>query len=210
MSERPIIFSGPMVRAILDGRKTQTRRMIKPGSVRENIASEAAEDLELKGWETFRGRDDALNAAKPAFGVGDLLWVREAIAPRYFDDGKPAYRADWTPGAAEVAKEPRWTPSIHMPRWASRITLNVTGVKVERLQDISEDDAIAEGIAPNPVQVGTWIDYPEGSSAAGWINPRGSFRSLWESIHKPGSWEANPWVAAISFERIANPTGTDR
>jgi hypothetical protein len=95
-----------------------------------------------------------------------------------------------------------WRPGIHMPRWASRLTLTVLDVRVQRLQDISEEDAIAEGIGSNPVQEGTWIDYPERTSAAGWSDPRKSFRSLWDSINgrrEGASWNDNPWVVALSF-----------
>lgn len=89
-----------------------------------------------------------------------------------------------------------------MPRLACRIVLEITDVRVERVQSISEADAQAEGIAQNPVQAGTWMDYLEGSSAAGWAEPRRSFRSLWESIHGPDAWSANPCVWVITFRKV--------
>ena len=216
MVERPIIFSAPMVRAILAGRKTQTRRIIPAGNVLDDISSEAAEDLELRGWETFRRTDDALFAAKLRYAAGDLLWVRETWAPvnddgdRWIDyratprfPGESDRRAAAWDNALHEAEAIRWRPSIHMPRWASRITLKVTGVKVERLRDISEADAKAEGIY--------WSERFEGwTSGAGADEscdfhtrlPERSFEKLWERIHGDGSWDANPWVAAISFERV--------
>jgi hypothetical protein len=249
-----LLFSAPMVRAILDGRKTSTRRIISPrncefGSIpagkltklywehadwskawtdgfpdpqaggrvthgylhvpchdqTEDDDPDACDVCIELGWDTTAHR------LYPRIHPGDLLWVREAIAPRYFDGGQHAYRADWTPAAAEVAKEPKWTPSIYMPRWASRITLKVTGVKIERLHDISEEDAIAEGIELVEDNFGNgpaYCDYalPRRYDTAEWFaSPIRSYRSLWESIHDEGSWEANPWVVAVSFERLANP-----
>lgn len=201
--ERPILFSGPMVRAILDGRKTQTRRVLgKTGHY--NI-------FEPGAWSDSYVIDPGnadWRAAHTPYRVGDNLWVREQFSgprrlsstpPRmweeeslfnrvpvwYWADGEPT-EGDWT----------RPKPSIHMPRWASRLTLTVTGVKVERLQDISSADTLAEG-----VQCPTCIAM--GRSACGGLGcfaSRDLFRGLWISINGEDSWASNPWVAAITFE----------
>lgn len=187
MKERPILFSGPMVRALLAGTKTQTRRVVKPSAM-------------LGGWETgHNARGDitsrwplacGLKPARCPYGQpGDRLWVREAFAGSiaYERHGYPL--KEWGNKLWYVADgEPRsgqWTrprPSIHMPRCLSRITLEVTGVRVERLQDISEADAIAEGIGHGDVDAAV-ADYA----------------ALWEQINGPGSWDANPWVWVVSF-----------
>lgn len=160
---------------------------------------------------------------------GDRLWVREAWMPDPPCDGTwgytawagsrigqiaavperfqhPAfcnYRASWLHGTDGL----RWTPGIHMPRWASRITLEVTGVRVERLQDISESDAIAEGIerAPSMGKPGAfqWCDYRLPRDPSEWFNdPVRSYQSLWEQINGPGSWASNPWVWVVEFKRL--------
>ena len=152
--ERPIIFSGPMIRAILEGRKTQTRRIVKP---------------------------NCLSKLSPYGRTGDRLWVRETWGHNPEGPGY-VYRSD---GDFDMKFHgDRWRPSIHMPRWASRITLEVTGVRVERLQDINEEDALAEGVEH-------------------------AFRSLWESINGPGSWDANPWVWVVEFRRVSDGKGRD-
>jgi len=199
MTERPIIFSAPMVRAILDGRKTQTRRVLKPQPVQ---AAGPFSDVLIGG-------------DRHPYRVGDTLWVREAFAlGHYYDDEdkpigdlRPFYAATmdvgrwYDPDADQWRDRPRWRPSIHMPRWASRITLRVTDVRVERLQDISEQDAIAEGVLvgqlPGCFHSGIGRLDVEWRSTA----PH-AFEHLWESINGPGTWDANPWVAAISFERL--------
>lgn len=212
MTGKPIIYSGPMVRALLEGRKTMDRRVLKnvppqpetnchpshqqkhPAPYLDAYCSKRPSPQNPRGmgefWNWWQADDRAcLPQFKVGYMPGDLLWVREAWAQSTNHRG-PIYRAD---GESLI----RWRPSIHMPRWASRLTLRVTGVKVERLQDISEDDARAEGlswVAPTygvPGLAGSW----QGSSVA-------AFASLWDSIHGPGSWEANPWVAAISFDVI--------
>lgn len=200
MKERPILFSAPMVRAILEGRKTVTRRIIKPTQPR-------ADGL----WPA--GRDPLPDC--PYGQPSDRLWVRETWMPDAPRDGTwddvaffgckgsplsmiPAqyrtpehviHRASWD-GHDMVG----WKPSIHMPRWASRITLEVTGVRIERLQDISEADARAEGIEQSE-RTGGWLP---GNCAA----PEWAFRELWESINGAGSWNANPWVWVVEFRRI--------
>ncbi|MCP4902985.1 MAG: hypothetical protein GY906_38975 [bacterium] len=218
--ERPILFSGPMVRAILEGRKTQTRRVIKNPEKLEGLM----QDGEAAEW-------------CPYGKLGDHLWVREAFGtvddathqawltadPGGADDYEcnPCakdgpngerwivdYRADNPqrpmdkphPKTGKVSR--RWRPSIHMPRWASRITLEITDVRVERVQEISENDAVAEGIqkrgrywdgGPHPVKGGPKC-FPL---------PRAAFKDLWDSINaKRGyGWHTNPWVWVIEFRR---------
>ena len=186
-------MSSPMVRAILEGKKIQTRR-----AVRLNAAGRVE-----KGGRNWHVEDAAAVIACPYGQAGDELWVRETWAPcNYFgrEDviGSPIYRASFPPTADErhdagMIQEPsRWRPSIFMPRAASRITLRITDVRVELLQDISEADAIAEGakkclLPMNPA-------YEDRRYTAG-------FGRLWESINGNGSWDQNPFVWAISFER---------
>lgn len=225
MSERPIIFSAPMVRAILKNRKTQTRRIVKPS--RKQIAEWGA-DLSVCTAARVSGRGDGgddtwlafdhpkggpYTAVRSPFGKGDTLWVREAWAhlprsayalPKTVDpaDGDMAayYRCDF-----DRSGKPRWRPSIHMPRWASRITLRVTAVRVERLHDISEDDARAEGVTPS--------EEPPTAAALMTAVVRGvvfrphvsAFANLWNSLHGPVAWDANPWVVAVDFKRIEAP-----
>ncbi len=192
MTERPILFSAPMVRAILDGRKTQTRRLAHlPPQVAIQIGDGPIEPIMTPSrWAEV----------KP----GNTLWVREA---HYLtDDGHEQYAVyaedveSVKAHLSQIAEQERrfphlaiWPrhrklrPSIHMPRWASRITLEVTAVRVERLQDISEEDAKAEGAPP---WTGALQSY------------RAGFYNIWNSINGSGSWEANPLVAVISFRRI--------
>lgn len=191
--DRPILFSGEMVRAILEGRKTQTRRVIKPQP--EPWVTQAGYTLFTGNDEiSFRGvtrNGPAEYAIKRKYNLGDRLWVRESFAPNYFDNGQPGYKADWTKLAAEYVQEPRWYPSIHMPRYLSRITLEVVSVRAELVQEISEEDAKAEGILPYP-DVGVGVNY---------LLP---YRNLWDRINaKRGySWASNPWVWVIEFKRV--------
>jgi hypothetical protein len=134
-----------------------------------------------------------------------MLWVRETWIPRYFSDGRPAYRADWSLLASEVVPEPRWRPSIHMPRWVSRITLEVTGVRVERLQAITAEDVIAEGVDPGPHRCSC-----EPCSMTSSLCPASAsslvlgFGELWDSINaKRGyPWASNPFVWVVEFRRL--------
>ena len=191
MKERPILFSGPMVRAILDGRKTQTRRPIR--SLRHPYGH-------LLGPEgvarEFNAKTESIRC--PLGQPGDRLWVRETWTKTQF--GKAVYKADskdsdgfvWPSVAADV-DDVLWRPSIHMPRWASRITLEITRVWVERVQDITEEDAMKEGCIRELK--------PDGSVGwgAGLVEARDAFRDLWQSIY--GTWDANPWVWAVEFRR---------
>jgi hypothetical protein len=186
VSERPILFSGTMVRAILDGRKTQTRRVITR-VVWANPTYDAQTFMDIN--PVHRANPSGLC---PYGDPGDTLWVRETFAKRYADAQRdPAdgiiYRAD-----GGLAVEPRWTPAIHMPRWASRLTLRITAVRVQRVQDITAEDAHAEGILRGP----TFGDRD--------IFDRALFAKLWDSINaKRGySWDSNPWVWALTFERV--------
>lgn len=244
MRERPILFSAPMVCAILEGRKTQTRRVLKPQPF-WNGGSYDRERHEIRCYcdalppgallrrvggvrhgYVASNYEDGDEGVAGVF-IGDRLWVRETW--RYAREphcrcpqasmadpcdrwkagegcesvkGKVLYRAD-----GEIATG-RWRPSIHMPRWASRITLEVTGVKVERLQDISEADAKAEGAA--------WHDGGQ-IHHSGWrhdwgdvhADARSSFARLWNTINGPGAWDQNPWVSAYTF-KVLDTKGAGR
>lgn len=207
MTERGMIFNAEMVRAILDGRKTQTRRPVKFPVHDKNLGCELAGN-ELAG-ELSAG--NYLNSAfcKP----GDRIWVRETFCPvddtQYGGEKWVDYRAtpryeashpagwDSAPNDAEALK---WRPSIHMPRWASRILLEITDVRVERLNAISEEDARAEGIID-----GGCLNCGE-PEPCGCANPdpdaTDAFAYLWQSIYGQESWTANPWVWVIEFERV--------
>jgi len=199
MKERPILFSAPMVRALLDGSKTQTRRVCKPRRDM-GIGCDLAPH-EIAG-EINRG--DFTNTVYGA--PGDRLWVRESFAHIYRGNAAPAARrpddvvfmADGlTPDAYVYGS---WKPSIHMPRWASRIDLEITGVRVERLHDISEADAQAEGARECDPVSGREVLLAGASQ-------RGSFvlhyRDIWEQINGAGSWPINPWVWVVEFKRKA-------
>ena len=180
MTDRPIIFSAAMVRALLDGRKTQHREILKPQP-----------DTLPNGFAGLR----------LPYAVGDRLWVRESFITGFdIDDefGRPVgdrkvwYRATdrgltwYDPDTESTLDNPPWKSSTQMPRWASRLTLIVTDVRVQRLQDINRGDAMGEG-CPFP------------NMAAG-PDPREWFRAIWNSIHGPDAWDRNDWVAALTFE----------
>lgn len=207
MKERPILFSTEMVQAILQGRKTQTRRVVKP-LLQADAHSPWIREDNYRLWQWCVGKANVCYSANERlnpFGIpGDLLWVREKHA---VVDGVTVFCSydDYFSPVVE-----RWKPSIHMPKAAARIWLQVTDVRVERLHDISDDEAIAEGIYryPSPVHVGEteYKDYWEkdwDKSWIGFLKPRVSFMSLWESIHGNKSWKANPWVWVVEFEVIS-------
>ncbi|MGA6517174.1 hypothetical protein ACPEF8_28085 [Klebsiella sp. K796] len=198
MKERGMIFNGEMVRALLDDRKTQTRRPIKWKQTR---FTEIGEREDGSKWPWSEDAEHACDFWHPCpFGaVGDRIWVRETWARYNIDQNSHdiAYRAttpeDWP-------EEGRWRPSIHMPRWASRILLEITNVRVERLNAISEEDARAEGIID-----GGCLNCGE-PEPCGCANPEpdatDAFAYLWQSIYGQESWNANPWVWVIEFERV--------
>jgi hypothetical protein len=211
MKERPILFSAPMVRAVLEGRKTQTRRVVKP-------RRDPDFGCELSPGEIAGEIRDGHYALCPHGVPGDRLWVREAFSGKHdYDaghDGKPWppsvwFQNDpiwyWADGRPEHGDWTRPRPSIHMPRWASRIALEVTGVRVERLQDISETDAKAEGIEfdprLDPCGPCKWRHY--GKPNTGLYPPQASFETLWSSINGADSWAADPWVWVVEFRRLA-------
>lgn len=208
MADRPILFSAPMVRAILreiekpGAGKTQTRRILRDDHVYDDIASEAAEDFELRGWATF-SRGEELCAAKVPYVVGDRLWVRESLERA--NGEAVGYPADltWLPNTPWEWKRDR-LPSIHMPRRLSRITLIVTGVRVERLQDISRDDAIAEGLSLVSDNIEQFWRWPEPHHEQLWLSPVAAYQALWDRLNaaRGYGWEANPWVVVITFRPV--------
>ena len=235
MKERPILFSGPMVRALLDGSKTQTRRVVKPSPVADiRFCGGAYIPTNKHGGIAVEAPHIA--SVCPYGQPGDRLWVREAWRIGAWNESKGALAIDYMASAPEktpwitVPEDPenyhgasvfekywiqstddcfkskfemddndsyhwapgqspcRIRPSIHMPRWVSRITLEITGVRVERLQDISEADAKAEGCT-------VWPECKEPAA----IN---LYSLLWEKINGPDSWDANPWVWVIEFKKV--------
>lgn len=239
MKERPILFSGEMVRAILDGEKTQTRRVVKPQPQRQGHGSDWYWVWEGRNstakWTGGRPGACALFhglLSECPFGVpGDRLWVREAFGlgrrqdvdaaedwsgplpntdprrrdPLFWGASPPR----WVVGYAADGCEGRMRPSIHMPRWASRLTLEITGVRVERLQDITEEDAAAEGVERwKGHQSGAWRNYGRQEFFAEHVSyhmsARESFESLWDGLYaKRGhGWPENPWVWVVEFRRV--------
>lgn len=239
MKERPILFSAPMVSAILDGRKTQTRRIVRiPEIVRSEGLDNGLTTIEwLDKHESGPGfyawmteyPDEGSASVKCPYGIpGDRLWVRETwgyvggseylYQQRSQDLG---FRADWN--ALDPIPGGKWRPSIHMPRWASRLTLEITEIRVQRLQEISEEDAKAEGITrrdPLPDDYGRNLPCSHcgqrKSQHVGTVRAcfgshgeifnsgtfKGGFSWLWDSINGAGSWAANPWVWCVSFKKV--------
>ena len=201
---RPILFSPPMIRALLEGRKTQTRRIIKPqpqpndGKGLHPVRPYHTPQGKWTWVLAATGHGDGTSGEYCPYGqAGDLLWVRESYAPKRVDGSPhvPLYRADHPTDDRVPGQYGRpWKPSIHMPRYASRLSLEITDVRVQRLQDISEEDAIAEGIQVD--ECGHTVH--EGDDIA-WGSAKGAFAELWESIHGDGSWAANPWVWVLAF-----------
>jgi hypothetical protein len=237
MTDKPILFSSPMIRALLSGTKTQTRRISKrQPAPPDNVV------MPLSWWTNYV--------------PGDSLWVRESCADehplaiqddRYSQPGRAGipgpppvhyrtiYRVDgeplqiWRPhdtlvhpyftlnGPADDIAEKyptvcsnytradgkgiHWTQARHMPRWASRLTLTVTDVRVQRLQDISEADARAEGVRQMREGGGAWVGREgPGKMVTPWLTAKEAFADLWETINGPGSWDANPWIVALTFD----------
>lgn len=193
MKQRPLRYIAPMARATLADTKTLTRRIVK---------DTALEWLERDG---FTPEFVALpeNGLCPYGYHGDQLWVREAwrtvaevdhLPPR---DLNPAHRIWYEADAPHQPGFGKYRPSMFMPRWASRITLEITSVRVERLQDISDADCVAEGCGALPSAIGCPM-----TSNPGETIPRAMFRALWESINGHGSWDTNPWVWRVEFRRL--------
>nr|WP_249192038.1 hypothetical protein [Burkholderia ambifaria] len=227
--ERPILFSGPMVRAILEGRKTQTRRIAIPkrssidfigggptgGPDWNDPTCWGFEDPDTGFWWALRGNKSCHPLPCPHGTVRDRLWVRETCRADELDSGLDGvrYRADdafraiddsllaaerWLDLNAYRGQEGAMVPAIHMPRWASRITLEITDVRVERLQSISESDARDEGV--------TIEDHHIRGYSAGAFRPPSirAFHDLWDSLNaaRGYGWDANPWVWVVEFRRI--------
>lgn len=195
VSTKPILFSSSMIRAILEGRKNQTRRIVKLPS----WSTKDWSDFELDGNEAqiICANTGCLATILCPYGkVGDRLYVRETWAKHSkscTDLPKIFYRADedTDPDIYLYPLQVEWKPSIHMPRAISRITLELTDIRVQRLQDISEEDAIAEGVPP--------FNWDDGES----LRPIPAFAKLWDSInHETHPWKSNSWVWAVSFKRI--------
>lgn len=234
--EKPILFSAPMVRAILDGRKTMTRRVVKCKDIDYGGSGgkDSPEWNDPRNWG-YEHEDGTWSMLKPSdvsdhqvpcpYGaIGDRLWVREAFdivndpAAYHVDDGEredtgyqckdairrgPAderwvvdYAADENCRVMDRSGDRKWKPSIHMPRWASRLTLEITGIRVERVQDIENYDAMAEGFPGER--------WDEGHGNIGEHEPREQFRELWDKLNGPRGfgWESNPWVWVLEFRRI--------
>ncbi|NAU32592.1 hypothetical protein EE082_24015 [Klebsiella pneumoniae] len=222
MKERGVIFNGEMVRAILHGRKTQTRRIVKG----TDGAVKFCKEWDINGEEIFvvlgekdhTGMNPVLGALSCPFGaVGDRIWVREAFRVHSLatDVATLAYKASERNSWAEqthrvpvaVCNKPatpeKWTPSLHMPRWASRILLEITDVRVERLNAISEEDAEAEGIDMEALYGSQdCYDCIADHNMTGRPTVTGAFKHLWESIYGEEGWKSNPWVWVIEFKRV--------
>lgn len=224
MSDHQILFSAPMVRALLDGRKTQTRRVLNP-------QPDAGQFFGRMTYVADMRKVIARNACgmrqdvKIRYAPGDRLYVREAwriwrvldaYAPRDLQSGtlNQSRASIWyeaTPNEDQKAgplkhEIGKFRQGMHMPRWASRLTLKVTDVQIQRLQDISEEDAIAEGVEGS--EIDGWRCYlPEPKNQDAWQCPRESFRTLWDSLNASRNdgayaWTANPWVTATTFEVV--------
>lgn len=199
MKERQISFSGPMIRALLDGTKTQTRRIVK---------GTAETWLECAGFLPDFVALPQNNLCRYGY-MGDTLWVRENWrAPLAYELTKPSHIPAGTPVLYEADESGdlpgfnagKLRPSMFMPHWASRIKLDNNGVRIERLQDISEADAKAEGL----LRAGDGFRGAEGLPS--FANPVAAYQSLWESINGPESWADNPWVWVIEFQRLEQPS----
>lgn len=215
MKERPILFSGPMVRAILEGRKTMTRRVVKNSINELHLRGNPVQILAnwglsrlisfSNGMAEFNVQCDVddyfTEKTKCPYGIlGDRLWGRETF---FICQDGPIYRADFigdhtkiAPNGGTFIESVKWKPSIFMPRSASRILLEITNVRVERLQDITEEDAIAEGVEP--------VEWGEdmGGMPGDFTSYVEGFKDVWQSINGPDSWEQNPWVWVIEFKKI--------
>lgn len=201
MKTTPILFSAPMIRALLENRKTQTRRFRyreKQVLLSRGLGPQEPTTIDIHtAWSKMHGR---FQKAGP--GHRELLWVRETWHPvieghpvvLYKVDNQIVYHDTGRQDQNIIYEQPeRWVSSIHMPRWASRLTLEVTATKVERLHDMSQDDARAEGIAvlcePHGIYTRKMLE----------VGPISLFQEIWENIHGLGAWPANPEVVALTF-----------
>ncbi len=210
MTDRPIIFSAPMIRSLLEGRKSQTRRVLKPQPEGFETAPGVECDAGVFGGRIRLGR--VITTQRAPYAPGDRLWVKEtwrtnamwdACSPSRLgqisrESGRVSvlFEAGGSlPNSVSAEDAGRTRSPIHMPRWASRLTLLVTDVRVQRLKDISEGDAIAEG-APR-----LWMDDMDKFHEGGPLSShRCGFLGVWTHIYGPDAWDANPWVVAVSFE----------
>lgn len=198
MKEHPVIFNSEMVKAILDGRKTMTRRIVKP-DLPESINPASVM------WNEFnmvvQSHHDGTIVKCPYGKPSDRLWVRESFAWGPKEIGPPYhYKSDYEGSIVDW----KWKPSIHMPRSASRITLEITGIRIERLQDISKEDCLKEGIGRHVPVPGDgepiYTNYEDPKDPL--LHPKTSFLTLWESINGSDSWYDNPWVWVLSFKKV--------
>ena len=198
---KPILFNTEMVQAILEGRKTLTRRVVKAKGCR------GKQFVPPQNW-TF---EQVLEwgGSCPYGKVGDVLWVRETwvknLNSNSDDFGKYEFKSDYN--GTHAIDLIRWKPSIHMPFEAARIFLEITNIRVERLKDISKEDAINEGISEKNHEffLNGWKDYLDSKYDTPYENPIYSFESLWKSINGHDSWQQNPWVWVVEFKRIEKP-----
>ena len=210
----PILFNTEMVQAILDGRKTVTRRVIKKSQcdlLNKTAPCDLQRDDMYAPWDGMTDAEFIKSLYTPPYQPGDILYVRESYCPNYFDEhitgyrsgdnmrgNRNAYKADYHKEIiGDAVPEPKWKPSLHMPKEAARIWLKVTDVRVERLQTITEHEAEKEGFCDD-------AEYCTGNTA------RGHFAELWNHTIKKSDidrygWDANPWVWVIEFERCEKP-----
>ena len=215
MKERPIIFNSEMVKAILDGRKTQTRRVMK-SQPRPSESRLGDYWFPCKKMETmvhvsefnpatsrYPDSQDVFSECCPFGAIGDRLWVRETFALGLCTESTLAYNATHKPEDLEDGwfEKIKWTPSIHMPRWASRINLEITNVRVERLNAISEEDALAEGC--KALEGCKWHTFEEAKCGTPMHNhtAKDAFSALWQSIYGEENWSSNPWVWVVEFKQ---------
>ena len=215
MNIKAILFSTEMVQAILEGRKTQTRRIVKSEpKINDDTDLELIPDWDGKYddpltlffyYKGTKTRSIYYDCQLPLAQIGDILWVRESF--QYSDEldepfwYKQKYKEDYTQEAFDRIK---WKPSIHMPKEAARIFLEVTNVRVERLKDISEDDAIAEGI--ERVSIAPFVHRFQNYLCNNkFIGPKESFKTLWMKINGIDSWNTNPWVWVYEFKVVEKP-----
>ncbi|WP_421801785.1 hypothetical protein [Flagellimonas sp.] len=209
MKTRPILFSTDMVKAILDGRKTQTRRIVKPTKKGSSIYYSKDNKSMMEYREGWGG-----HKLKPKALIEDVFWVRESFFHNWFEEQlddypKYCYKADFPieyehDGEKYSVDDFKWKPSIHMPKEACRLFLKVTNVRVERLQGICEKDTIAEGIQPFYSGYLAYGDKSEEAKLYG-VDPKDSFELLWTMINGKKSWKDNPWVWVYDFEITERP-----